>query len=124
MATVLVVDDAAGFRLIVSAIVKRMGFVAVEAANGAEAFHALEEQEFDLVICDLVMPVMDGIDLRREMNDDTRFKSIPFILVSASLTPENQASAKAYGVDACLPKSFKPAELQAIIKKVMKTASA
>jgi two-component system chemotaxis response regulator CheY len=82
--TVLVVDDMRSMRSIVKGVLSEMGFKNMhEAADGSEALSILRSKKIDLVISDVEMPKMDGIQLLDEVDQDEELKDIPFIMLTA-----------------------------------------
>jgi two-component system sensor histidine kinase RpfC len=116
--SILLADDNSTNRLVISKILERGGHTTRCVANGEDALGALEEEPFDLVILDINMPVMTGIEaakLFRFMEPkDTR---IPIFALTADVTPEAAAEALAAGMDACLTKPVQPATLLRAIKE-------
>ncbi len=81
---VLVVDDMRSMRAIVKGVLRDMGFEQIlEAGDGQEALSVLRGKSVDLVVCDVEMPKMDGIELLDEVGKDEELKSIPFIMLTA-----------------------------------------
>lgn len=78
---ILVVDDEADIRALLSALLGKAGYEVEAVASGAEALERLCEAGYDLMITDLVMPVMTGIDLLKEIRKRMRVFSMPRILV-------------------------------------------
>ncbi len=93
MATVLVVDDSATMRQMVTFTLQSAGFETIEGENGCEALRVSSGQKVDLVITDLNMPEMDGITLVRELRSKADFKFTPILL----LTTESHDSKKQEG---------------------------
>ena len=113
---VLVVDDDAAIRRMIIAALKREGeYVLLEAANGREALDAMRGQSPQVVVLDLMMPVMSGWDVLRERQGDAMLRAIPVILISANRDPEI-ASAVDKGICAFLPKPFDIAALGALVR--------
>ena len=82
--TVLVVDDMRSMRSIVKGVLSEMGFKNMhEASDGSEALSVLRSKKIDLVISDVEMPKMDGIQLLDEVEQDEELKDIPFIMLTA-----------------------------------------
>nr|WP_246408085.1 hybrid sensor histidine kinase/response regulator [Microvirga lupini] len=110
--SILVADDNATNRLVISKILERGGHAARCVENGEEALNLLEVEKFDLVIMDINMPVMTGIEaanlFRFTEPPGTR---IPIIALTADATPEIVAETRAAGMDACLTKPVQPAVL-------------
>jgi CheY-like chemotaxis protein len=80
---ILVVDDHAVTREPLAKLLRYEGFETASAANGAEALLAMYEQPADLVLLDLMMPRMDGLDFLTKLRGDARFAEIPVILMTA-----------------------------------------
>ncbi len=82
--SVLIVDDMRSMRSIVKQVLLDMGFKKLhEAGDGMEALSVLRSKEIDLVISDVEMPTMDGIELLDEVEKDDALKGIPFIMLTA-----------------------------------------
>jgi CheY-like chemotaxis protein len=81
--TVLLVDDEHAILDALSGILEDEGFRVVTAGNGREALARMEEVRPDVALLDVMMPVMDGRELLREMQADARWKSIPVVVMSA-----------------------------------------
>ena len=86
MSTVLVVDDSAVDRRVAEACVQEEGFTSIVVDNGRAALKAIEENEPDLVLTDLLMPEMDGLELVQEIKG--RFPAIPVVLMTAHMEPK------------------------------------
>jgi CheY-like chemotaxis protein len=80
---VLLVDDDSSFRLVLGEVLKAEGYSVREAANGLEALESLRRQGTDLILTDLMMPVMNGWDLYAELGRDVRLSCIPVAFVSS-----------------------------------------
>jgi len=103
---VLVVDDDADIRETLADVLEVAGFVVTLAANGREALERLRARPFDLVVLDLMMPVMTGWEFREEQLRDPAIAGVPVIVVSAARAPRPLAAS------AFLPKPF---DLDAIL---------
>jgi CheY-like chemotaxis protein len=115
-ARVLVVDDDAAIRRMIIAALKREGdYMLIEAANGREALDLMRGQTPDVVVLDLMMPVLSGWDVLQERQSDPKLRAIPVILISANRDPEI-ASAVDKGICAFLPKPFDIGALGALVK--------
>jgi CheY-like chemotaxis protein len=111
-----VVDDDAAIRKMICAALKREGdYQLLEAANGREALDTMRGQHPDVVVLDLMMPVLSGWDVLHERQDDPRLRAIPVILISANRDPEI-ASAVDKGICAFLPKPFDIGALGALVR--------
>lgn len=112
MATILVVEDEPDMLFLLGMVLRRAGYEVVEAPHGAAALERLEESQPDLVVTDLMMPVMDGGELIARLRADPKTEAIPILLVSAN--PNHTA-----GADAILRKPFDPDELLERIRTVL-----
>jgi CheY-like chemotaxis protein len=112
---VLVVDDDPNIRRMMVAALKRDGYTFAEAANGREALDSMRSDKPDVVVLDLMMPVMSGWDVLQEREHDAALRQIPVIIVSANRAPE-VATAVDKGICAFLPKPFDIGVLSALVK--------
>lgn len=83
MKTVLLVDDEHAILDALSGILEDEGFRVVTAGNGREALARMQESKPDVALVDMMMPVMDGRELLREMQGDSRWSDIPVVMMSA-----------------------------------------
>jgi CheY-like chemotaxis protein len=113
MATILVVDDEFGIGELLEALLEDGGHRVLTAINGRNAMEKMAEAKPDLVISDLMMPVMDGGALLRAMRDNPEFEQVPFALMCA--LPEPTIADRISGYDAFLRKPFKLAEISALV---------
>ncbi|WP_437982107.1 AAA family ATPase [Sorangium sp. So ce117] len=115
---VLVADDMVGNRAVLSDLLSSLGFEVCEAANGQEAIEQAMAASPDLVVMDLVMPVMGGLKAIHCIRRDRQARGLarlPFIVVSASANEEDQAESVAAGADAFLSKPIDQESLLRII---------
>ncbi|TRX70299.1 two-component regulator propeller domain-containing protein [Carboxylicivirga sp. M1479] len=90
------------------------------AENGQKAFDLLEKRSFDLVVSDVMMPIMTGIELCDKMKKDVQTSHIPVILLTAKTSLENSIEGLNTGADAYVPKPFNPDLLKAYIDNLLK----
>ena len=115
-ARVLVVDDDSAIRRMIVAALRREGTYAfLEAANGKDALDLMRGEHPDVVVLDLMMPILSGWDVLRERAHDASIRKIPIILVSANRDPEIATAVDA-GICAFLPKPFDIAALSALVR--------
>lgn len=105
MRTILVVDDESNMRFLLRMILESAGYEVVEAPHGAAAFEQAKASPPDLVVTDLMMPVMTGRELIERLRADSVTADIPIVVLSAS--PKTTLDA----VDAVLGKPFEPDQL-------------
>jgi len=116
---VLVVDDMSTMRRIVKNVLKQIGFSdMVEAENGLDALSKLKVGDIGLIVSDWNMPVMQGIELLREVRADVELKHIPFLMVTAETQKEHIIEAVQAGVSNYVVKPFTPEALQGKLEKI------
>lgn len=112
---VLVVDDDPSIRRMIVAALRRGNYEFLEAPNGREALELMRHDHPDVVVLDLMMPILSGWDVLRERQSDPDLRQIPVILISANRDPEI-AAAVDKGVFAFLPKPFDIGALTALVQ--------
>jgi PAS domain S-box-containing protein len=123
MQRVLIVDDKPENLDYLNALLSSSGFVVAAASDGAEALREAQMRRPDLVISDLLMPVMDGYTLLRHWKADQQLHSIPFLVFTATYTgSEDESLALQLGADGFLLKPCEPAELLRRIGGVLASA--
>ena len=120
MKKILAVDDSASMRQMVSFTLKTAGFDVIEAKDGSEALAIAKQQDFDVVISDVNMPIMDGITLIRELRGLPNYKFTPLLMLTTELGLEKKVEGKAAGATGWIVKPFNPEQLLAVIKKVIR----
>jgi len=120
MALIAVVDDVASNRELLTTVLQAIGHSTVEAADGAEALRLIREHLPDLVICDILMPVMDGYELAREIRADPEIAATPIVFSTAHYTGHESARlADACGVTDFLPKPMEPQRIMEVVGHVL-----
>ena len=114
-ATILVVDDNADMREHLRSILGSH-FHVVTASNGLNALHLMRESKPDVIISDIMMPIMDGLQFLKEMKQDKRTARIPFILLTARAGEESKLEGYETGADDYLVKPFSALELIARVR--------
>jgi len=118
--TILIAEDSASMRQLISFTLKAAGFDVIESEDGKDALSKVNGTQIDMVISDLNMPTMDGIELLKQLRSDANFKFTPIVM----LTTESQASkvveAKLAGVSGWIIKPFDPEKLIETVKKFVK----
>jgi len=118
--SILIVEDSSTTRALIKAIIEEMGdFQTVEARSGFDALKLLPTQEFDLVITDINMPDINGLELIHFMRNDPKYRNLPLIIVSTERSEEDKKRGMALGAVAYITKPFKAHELQEVIKQVI-----
>jgi two-component system chemotaxis response regulator CheY len=118
--TILIVEDSATTRALIRAVIDELGdFETVEAASGFEALKLLPQQDYDLIITDINMPDINGLELISFVRSNTRYSHLPIVIVSTERSEEDKKRGMALGATAYVTKPFKSAELQEILKKTI-----
>ncbi|MDI6858368.1 MAG: response regulator transcription factor [Dehalococcoidia bacterium] len=114
---VLAVDDEVGILRLLKLELTPQGFRVVTAPNGQAALRAVEEQKPDLVLLDIVMPDMTGLEVMRKLRERS---SVPIIFLSAKNTDADKVSGLDLGADDYIPKPFNPEEVSARVRAVLR----
>jgi len=110
MKKILVVDDDNINRKLLNVLLKKTGkYEVIEAENGMEALNIIKNESIDMVLLDIIMPVMDGIDLLKILKSDENFKSIPIIILTTDDTKKNEAEI--LGASDFITKPVSPVQL-------------
>jgi two-component system chemotaxis response regulator CheY len=120
MKRVMTIDDSPSLRQMVALTLETAGYEVVEAADGRDAVDKLGGREFHLFLTDLNMPGMDGIELTRKLRSIPDYKFVPIVLLTTESQPEKKMQGKAAGATGWIVKPFKPEDLLATVKKVMR----
>ncbi len=119
---ILIVDDYSLTRSMVQSILKGAGFQhVVHAENGAAALERLEQDDFDLVICDWKMPGVTGIEVLQHMRSQPRYKHIPFLMLTAEAYRSSVEQAMQAGVTDYVVKPFTASTLLEKVRTILKT---
>lgn len=104
-ATLLVVDDNHDMRRYIRSLLKKE-YKLLEAENGVEAMKIIEKHQVDLIVSDLLMPEMDGLELSKRVKENLATSHIPFLILTAVHSEENEKKCYSIGVDEYLCKPF------------------
>jgi two-component system chemotaxis response regulator CheY len=119
MAKVLVIDDSVSVRRLVAATLTSEGHVVTESANGAQALGLANKTQFDLLLVDLNMPVMDGLTVIRLIRPMPAYQRTPMLILTTDSTPAKMKIAKDIGATGWLVKPFDPEQLLGTVRKVL-----
>jgi CheY-like chemotaxis protein len=115
VAVILIVDDEQAIRDLVSSMMQDEGFATIEAVNGAHALALIEATRPDLIISDVMMPLVDGVELTRQLKAKVDTRAIPVVLISAA---EGHVAREAVADD-YLAKPFDLEHLLDIVHRLM-----
>lgn len=116
---IMTVDDSASVRQMVSFTLKQVGYQVIEATDGKDALSKLDGAGVHMVLTDLNMPNMDGIELIRSLRTHPSCRFIPIVMLTTESQAEKKQEGKAAGATGWIVKPFKPDQLLAVIKKVL-----
>jgi len=119
----MLVDDDPNLILLVKDYLEFRGYDVVTAENGREALDKLEKQLPDLIICDVMMPEMDGYTLVKHVREDPRTSWIPVLFLSAKGQSQDRVKGLSTGADVYIVKPFEPEELVAQVESSLKQAT-
>jgi len=117
--SIISVDDSSTMRRMVSFTLKSAGYEVVEAADGVEALNVLKSHPVDMVISDINMPNLNGIELTRQLRSQPGFVRTPIILLTTESDPGKKAEGRAAGATGWIVKPFSQDQLLALVAKVL-----
>jgi two-component system, chemotaxis family, chemotaxis protein CheY len=117
--SIISVDDSSTMRRMVAFTLKAAGYDVIEAGDGAEALDLLRTRAVDLVITDINMPNVNGIELTRRLRQMPAFSRVPIILLTTESDPEKKNEGRAAGATGWIVKPFRQDQLLAIVAKVL-----
>ena len=116
---ILVVDDEKEIRNLIEIYLKNEGYTVIKASNGEEALKVLEKEEIQLMILDIMMPKMDGMEVCRRVREHL---NIPILMLSAKSEDMDKIAGIMTGADDYLTKPFNPLELSVRVKALLRRA--
>jgi two-component system chemotaxis response regulator CheY len=120
MKSVLVVDDSEITRSFIRSAIEDIGDIEIsEASSGFEALKVLPANSFDLVMVDINMPDINGLELINFIKKDNKYRDIQVIIVSTESSEEDRKRGMSLGAFAYLTKPVKTEELEAVVKKAL-----
>jgi two-component system chemotaxis response regulator CheY len=117
--TILTVDDASTMRKVIALAITSAGHQVLEAEDGVAALEVLKLRHVDLIITDVNMPRMDGIEFTRQARGLPAFQRTPILLLTTESDPEIKAKGRAAGATGWIVKPFRQDQLLAVIAKVL-----
>jgi two-component system chemotaxis response regulator CheY len=120
MRNVLIVEDSKAIRSMIRVSLEETGgFFAVEAGNGFEALKTLPTRRFDLIITDINMPDINGLELIGFVKSNPEYKDIPLVIVSTEKSDEDKKRGLALGASGYVVKPFTKKDLMSMIQNVL-----
>lgn len=119
MPRILAVDDSVSMRRMVAFTLKSAGFDVAEAEDGQSALELARREKFNLVLADVNMPGMDGIELIRALRAEVDYKYTPLLMLTTESGLDKKQEGKAAGATGWIVKPFNPDQLVATIRRVL-----
>ncbi|HBT82293.1 MAG TPA: response regulator [Desulfuromonas sp.] len=117
---ILIAEDSATMRYLIMSTISALGnYEIIEAANGFEALRILPREKVDLVITDINMPDINGLELVSFIKSNPNYKSTPLFIISTEGSERDREKGIQLGADAYLVKPFSPEELQTLVKRFL-----
>lgn len=117
--TIMIVDDAKSMRGLISMTLQSAGYEVVEACDGQDALDKIGGQKVNMVISDLNMPNMNGIELILHLKQDARYKFLPIVMLTTESEDAKKREGQMAGAKAWLVKPFKPDTVINVVKKII-----
>ena len=117
--TIMTVDDSASIRQMVTFTLKQAGYAVVEAVDGQDALDKLQTATVQMIITDLNMPNLNGIELIRAVRANPAHRFVPIVMLTTESQAEIKQEGKEAGATGWIVKPFKPDQLLAVIRKVL-----
>ena len=117
--TIMVVDDSASLRQVVSIALKGAGYDVIEACDGRDALTKLDGKKIHLIICDVNMPNLDGLAFVKAAKQLPAYKFTPVIMLTTEAGEGKKAEGQAAGAKAWVVKPFQPAQMLAAVAKLI-----
>jgi len=118
-ANILTVDDSASIRMTTKIALTHAGYQVTEAVDGADGLNKAKGGSFDLIVTDLNMPNMNGLEMIEALRQSPAHTGIPIIFLTTESDADMKARAKAAGATGWVTKPFDPENLVKIVKKVL-----
>ena len=116
---IMIVDDSASMRQMIMFTLTSAGYEVVEASDGMDALKKLNDRMVHLIIADVNMPNMDGIELIRKIRDLKEYKFIPIIVLTTESQVTLKEEGKSAGATGWIVKPFTQSQLLQVIKRVL-----
>ena len=117
--TIMIVDDAVSIRGLASMTLENAGYQVVEAHDGRDGLDKISQQRIHMVITDINMPHMDGIQLIKALKAHSEYKFIPIVILTKETEPDKKKQGQKAGAKAWITKPFKPKTILGVVQKII-----
>jgi two-component system, chemotaxis family, chemotaxis protein CheY len=117
---ILVAEDSPTMRYLIASTIAALGdYTVIEAGNGFEALRILPQEQVDLVITDINMPDINGLELVSFIRQSPNYRTTPLFIISTEGSARDREKGMSLGANAYLVKPFAPEELQSLIRQYL-----
>jgi len=120
MTRILAVDDSPSMREMVRIALDEAGFEVAQAVDGQQALDMARQSSFDLILSDVNMPEMNGIELIRALRAEANYRHTPILMLTTEASPDRKREGKEAGATGWIVKPFDPAQLVATMQRVLR----
>lgn len=117
--TIMIVDDSASLRQVVSIALTGAGYDVIEACDGKDGISKLDGKKINLIVSDVNMPNMDGLTMVKQIKQMPNYKFVPVIMLTTESKDEMKQAGKEAGVKAWVVKPFKPDQMLNAVSKLI-----
>jgi len=116
---IMIVDDSVTVRQVLRLTLSNAGYELLEACDGEDALNVLSGESLDMMITDLNMPKLDGIELIRKVRQKPEYRFLPIVMLTTESADEKKQAGKSAGASGWIVKPFKPEQLLKVVKMVL-----
>ena len=120
MAKILIVDDSKSFRQMLTSILESAGHTVAEAKDGKQALELCSQEEFQLVVTDIYMPYVDGLDVVEKLHADERYAEVPLLIITKEGDEVMKEKGKRAGAAGWITKPIIEENFLAAIERALK----
>lgn len=116
---ILIVDDSQTVRQVLQLALADAGYEVIEAEDGFDALRKISGAQVDMLITDLNMPNMDGLELIKKVREDSQHRFTPIVMLTTESSEEKKKAGREAGASGWIVKPFKPEQLLKVVKMVL-----
>ncbi len=116
---IMLIDDSSSVRMVAGMALKEAGYDVVEAVDGKDALDQLNGQKINMIICDVNMPIMNGIEFVKECKKIQQYKFTPIMMLTTESSEKKKIDGKNAGAKAWMTKPFQPSHLVSAVSKLV-----
>ncbi len=116
---IMIVDDSVTVRQVLRLTLTNAGYDLLEACDGEDALNVIAGQEIDMMITDLNMPKLDGIELIRQVRKCKEYRFLPIVMLTTESADDKKQEGKAAGASGWIVKPFKPEQLLKVVNLII-----